>query len=46
MGVFEPTEDFILGGREKVMRAVEVYDRFYGDDATEDVNNYFIQEKL
>jgi hypothetical protein len=46
MGVFEPTEDFILGGREKVMRAIEVYDRFFGDDATEDVNNYFITEKL
>jgi len=46
MGVFEPTEDFILGGREKVMRAIEVYDRFYGDNATEDVNNYFITEKL
>lgn len=46
MGVFEPTEDFILGGRDKVLRAIEVYDRFFGDNASEDVNNYFITDKL
>ena len=46
LGVFEPSEDFILGGRDKVMRAIEVYKKFFSKDATEDINNYFIQETL
>jgi hypothetical protein len=46
LGVFEPSEDFVLGGRDKVMRAVEVYNKFFSKDATEDINNYFIRESL
>jgi len=46
LGVFEPSEDFILGGRDKVMRAIEVYKKFFSKDATEDINNYFIQDTL
>jgi hypothetical protein len=46
LGVFEPSDDFVLGGRDKVMRAVEVYRKFFSKDATEDINNYFIQEVL
>jgi hypothetical protein len=46
LGVFEPSEDFILGGRDKVMRAIEVYKKFFSKDATEDINNYFIQDVL
>jgi len=46
LGVYEPSEDFVLGGRDKVMRAIEVYKKFFSKDATEDINNYFIQETL
>lgn len=46
LGVFEPSEDFVLGGRDKVMRAIDVYNKFFSKDATEDINNYFIQEVL
>lgn len=46
LGVFEPTEEFLMGGREKVLRGIEVYDKFYGKDATHDINNYFISEEL
>jgi hypothetical protein len=46
LGVFEPSDDFVLGGRDKVMRAVEVYNKFFSKDATEDINNYFIQDTL
>jgi hypothetical protein len=46
LGVFEPSEDFVLGGRDKVMRAIEVYKKFFSKDATEDINNYFIQDVL
>jgi len=46
LGVFEPTEDFLLGGRDKVLRAVEVYEKFFGDNPKEDINNFFIREDL
>jgi hypothetical protein len=46
LGVFDPSDDFVLGGRDKVMRAVEVYNKFFSKDATEDINNYFIQDTL
>lgn len=46
LGIYEPSEDFVLGGRDKVMRAIEVYKKFFSKDATEDINNYFIQEML
>jgi len=46
LGVFEPTEEFVLGGRDKVLRAVEIYEKFYGKNKTEDINNYFIKETL
>ena len=46
LGVFEPGADFLLGGREKVLRAVEVYEKFFGDNPKEDLNNFFIREDL
>jgi hypothetical protein len=46
LAVFTPSDDFVLGGRDKVMRAVEVYNKFFSKNATEDINNYFIQEVL
>lgn len=46
LGVFEPTEEFLLGGREKVLRAIEVYEKFFGDSPKEDINNFFIREDL
>jgi hypothetical protein len=45
-GVFEPSEAFINEGKEKVLRAIEVYERFFGDNSTEDVDNYFMTETL
>jgi hypothetical protein len=46
LGVFEPSAEFLLGGREKVLRAVEVYEKFFGDSPKEDINNFFIREDL
>lgn len=46
LGVFEPSEEFIMSGRDKVQRAIEVYNKFFSKDATEDINNYFIQDTL
>jgi hypothetical protein len=46
LAVFNPSEDFILGGRDKVIRAVEVYNKFFSESATEDISNFFINETL
>lgn len=46
MGKFNPSQEFIDKGREKVWRAIAVYDRFFGENATDDVQSYFIEETL
>lgn len=46
LGVFEPSEDFVLGGKNKVEEACEVYNKFFGKNKTEDINNFFIQSTL
>lgn len=46
LGIFEPSEEFILSGKDKVLRAVEVYKKFFSKDNTEDINNFFIKETL
>lgn len=46
LGVYEPSEDFLLSGRDKVLRAIDVYNKFFSKDATEDIKNYFISEVL
>ena len=46
MGKFNPSQEFIDRGREKVYRAIEVYERFYGENATDDVISYFIEETI
>lgn len=46
LGIFRPTENFILGGERKVERAIEVYNTYFGDNATDDIDNYYIDEEL
>jgi len=46
LGVYEPSEQFIEGGMLKVERAIEVYHRFFGDNPTEDINSFIIEETL
>lgn len=46
LGIFQPSEDFILGGKNKVLQAVEVYNKFFGKNKTEDINNFIVQEVL
>ena len=44
--MFEPTQEFLERGEQKVERAIEVYNQFFSDTAKEDVNNYYINEQL
>ena len=46
IGIFRPTEEFIRGGEEKVDRAIEVYDKFFGENAESDVESYYIDEMI
>lgn len=46
LGRFTPTEKFIASGKAKVERAMEVYEKFYGDEADFDIEEYFIEEEL
>lgn len=46
MGMYEPSEDFIRRGKDKVERALEVHDRFFGAEATHNIETFYIQETL
>ena len=46
LGKYTPSVDFIRGGEQKLERALEVYAKFFAEDALENVDNYFISEVL
>tara|TARA_R100001443_G_C3312407_1_gene168064 strand:- start:92 stop:823 length:732 start_codon:yes stop_codon:yes gene_type:complete len=45
-GIFTCSNLFIESGRDKVERAVDVYERFFGQNPDEDINTYYITEEL
>jgi hypothetical protein len=46
LGKYYPTADFIAGGKDKVKKALQVYEKFYGSNKTEDIKQYFLTEEL
>lgn len=46
LGIFRPTEEFVRGGEAKVIRAVEVYQKYYGANPTDDIINHYIEDTL
>jgi hypothetical protein len=46
IGLFDCSDDFLERGRAKVERAIAIRDRFYGENATENVNNYIFKGEL
>lgn len=46
LGIFRPTDEFVKSGEEKVARAIEVYNKYFGDSPTDSVDNYYIDEFL
>ena len=46
LGIFEPSETFLEYGKEKVIRAVEIFNKFYGESAEENIDDYIIKETL
>jgi hypothetical protein len=45
-GLFECSDEFMDRGREKVYKAIEVYQKFFGPNATDDITQYFKSETL
>lgn len=46
MGIFESSEDFVQSGKDKVKRALEVYNTFFAPNSEGDISNYFTYEVL
>jgi hypothetical protein len=46
MGMFTPSEDFLSMGKQKVLEAMTVYERFFGENKTDDVDQYYMNEIL
>ena len=44
--ICECSDSFINRGREKVEKAIEVYHKFFSDEATEDIGSYIYKETL
>jgi|TARA_R100000479_G_scaffold174782_1_gene123929 hypothetical protein len=46
LGIYEPTEMFLASGQEKVAKAVIVYNKFFSENAVEDIKQYIHYESL
>ena len=46
LAIFKPTEEFVKGGEMKVARAVDMYQRYFSENPTDSIDNYYIDEFL
>lgn len=46
LGIFRPSDRFIEQGEYKVEKAIEVYNKYFGPNPTDDILNYYIDEIL
>lgn len=46
LGIYHPSAEFVERGRNKVTEAIKVYNRFFGDNPQEDINEFYINEVL
>ena len=46
LGKFLVGEDSLLRGKAKVENAIEVYRKFFGDNPTYDINQYYFNEEI
>ena len=44
--IYRPTTEFLERGEDKVERAVEVYKKFFAENAKENINDYYIEQEL
>lgn len=46
LAVFKPTDEFVQGGELKVARAIDMYQRYFSENPSDNINNYYIDEFL
>lgn len=46
LAVFKPTQEFVDGGEHKVARAIDMYQRYFSENPSDDIDNYYIDEFL
>jgi hypothetical protein len=46
LAIFKPTEEFVKGGELKVARAVDMYQRYFSENPSDSIDNYYIDEFL
>jgi hypothetical protein len=46
LGVYHVDDSFLQRGGEKVERAVEVYNKYFGPNKSEEVENHFVEATL
>ena len=46
LGIFTPTEDFLIGGRAKVQEAIEVYNNFFTENAVMEISQHITIQDL
>lgn len=46
LAIFKPTEEFVRGGEMKVVRAVDMYQRYFSESPSDNIDNYYIDEFL
>ena len=46
LGIYDCSANFIEGGKNKVEKATEIYNKFFSNDKSHDINNYIHKEVL
>tara|TARA_R100001440_G_scaffold39562_2_gene59045 strand:- start:7877 stop:8620 length:744 start_codon:yes stop_codon:yes gene_type:complete len=46
MGMFTGGDEFYQRGRDKMHKAIEIYDKFFGDNSELDINNYYVEQEI
>lgn len=46
LGIYIPSEDFLKNGKDKVENAIFIYNTFFSENSTEDINQHIIYETL
>ena len=46
LGIFRPSKEFVERGEQKVIQAIEVHRKFFGENPTYHINEYYVEETL
>jgi len=46
LGIFDCSNEFIMSGQRKVEEATEIYNKYFSDEATEDINVFIHRQTL